>query len=105
MPYEDHEADLGTKYLERDRVKKCVTRMEMLFAGASAGEQLPVVSGTEVIIGEDLIEGQSDHWSGTAQLCACCMSPKAKQDDDLDHSNVTERRGVSHGILEISWSS
>ena len=33
--------------------------MEMTFTGAWAGKQLPVVSGTEVIIGEDLIEGQS----------------------------------------------
>ena len=31
---EDNEADLGTKYLERDRIKKCVTKMGMLFAGA-----------------------------------------------------------------------
>ena len=59
MPSEDNEADLGTKYLERDRIKECVTQMEMLFAGAWAGEQLPVVSGTEVLTGEDLIEGQS----------------------------------------------
>ena len=50
----DNEADLGTKYLDRDRIKKCVTKMEMLFAGAWAGEKLPVVSGTEVIICEDL---------------------------------------------------
>ena len=59
VPSEDNEADLGTKYLERDRIKKFLKKMGMLFAGAWAGEQLPVVSGTEVIIGEDLIEGQS----------------------------------------------
>ena len=59
VPSEDNETDLGTKYLERDRVKKCVTKMGMLFAGACAGEQLPVDSGTEVLIGEYLIEGQS----------------------------------------------
>ena len=58
MPSADKEADLGTKYLERDRIKKCVTKMEMLFAGAWAGELLPVVSGTEILIGEDLSEGQ-----------------------------------------------
>ena len=29
-----NEAELGAKYLERDRVKKCVTKMRMLFAGA-----------------------------------------------------------------------
>ena len=51
--------DLGTKYLERNRVKKCATKMGTLFAGAWAGEQLLVVSGTEVIVGEDLIDGQS----------------------------------------------
>ena len=56
---EDNEADLGTKYLDKDRIKKCVTKMEMLFARAWAGEQLPMVSGTGVIIGEKLIEGQS----------------------------------------------
>ena len=59
VPSEDNEADLGTKYLERDRIKKCVTKIGMLFAGAWAGEQLPVVSGTQVIIGEDLIEVES----------------------------------------------
>ena len=59
MPSEDNEADLGTIYLERDRVKKCVTKIGMLFAGAWAGEQLLVVSGTDVLIGKDLIEGQS----------------------------------------------
>ena len=56
---EDIEADLGTKYLERYRIKKCVAMMEMLFAGAWAGEQLLVVSRIEVIIWEDLIEGQN----------------------------------------------
>ena len=54
-----NEADLGSKYLERDRIDKCVTMMGMLFAGAWAGEQLLVVWGTGVIIGEDLTEGQS----------------------------------------------
>ena len=59
VPSEDNEADLGTKYLDRDRIKKCVTKMEMLFAMAWAGEQLPVVSGTEILMGEDPSEGQS----------------------------------------------
>ena len=57
VPSEDNEADPGTKRLERDRIERSVTKM--LFAGASAGEQLPVVSSTEVLIGEDLIAGQS----------------------------------------------
>ena len=50
VPSEDNEADPGTKCLERERIKKCVTKMEMLFAGAWAGEQLLVVSSTEVLI-------------------------------------------------------
>ena len=115
-------ADLGTKYLERDRIKKCLTKMEVLFAGAWVGEQLPVVSGTEILVGEDLIEGQS--WTlgvvlfitvGVVLLSCvfavivshlsignphatrepaiaeqCSMSPRAMQDDDLHHLNVTE---------------
>ena len=36
-----------------------MTKMGMMFVGAWAGEQLLVVSGTGVIIGEDLFEGQS----------------------------------------------
>ena len=59
LPSEDNEADPGTKYLERDRIKKCVTTMGMLSARAWAREQLPGVSGTEILIGKDLIEGQS----------------------------------------------
>ena len=59
VPSKDKEADLGTKYLDGDRIKRCVTKMEMMFTTASAGKQLPVVSGTGVIIEEDLIEGQS----------------------------------------------
>ena len=59
VPSEDNEADPGTKKLERDRIKKCEAKIDMLFAGAWAGEQLPVLSGTEVLIGEDLIEGQT----------------------------------------------
>ena len=59
VPSEDNEADLGTKYLERDCIKKCVTKMAMLFAGFWVGELLSVASGTKVLIGEDLIGGQS----------------------------------------------
>ena len=57
VPSEDNETDLGTKYLKRDRTEKCLTRM--LIVGAWAGKQLPMVSGTGVIIGEDLIVGHS----------------------------------------------
>ena len=59
VPSKDKEADLGTMYLDRDRIKRCVTKMEMMFTGAWAGKQLSVVSGTGVMIGEDLIEGHS----------------------------------------------
>ena len=50
---------IHTEDLDRDRIKKCVTKMRMSITGAWAGEQLLVVSGTGDIIGEDLIEGQS----------------------------------------------
>ena len=50
---------IHTDRLHRDCIKRCTTKMGMLFAGAWAGEQLPVVAGTEVIIGEDQFEGQS----------------------------------------------
>ena len=56
---EDNEPDLGTKYLERHRIKKCVTKMGTLFAWAWADEQLLVISDTKVITGEDLIEEQT----------------------------------------------
>ena len=42
--------------------------MGMLFAGAWAGEQLLVVSSTETIIGEDLIESQS--WTMGVFCCS-----------------------------------
>ena len=57
VPSENNETDLGTTYLERDRIEKCVTKMGMMIVGAWAGEQLPVVLGVGVIIGEDLFEG------------------------------------------------
>ena len=62
-----------------------------------------MVSSTEVLIGEDLIEGQC--WTtgvllitvGNAHVTRepafakqCSMSPGAMQDDDLDHLSVTE---------------
>ena len=46
VPSEDNEADLGTKFFEKDKIKKCVAKMSMVFAGAWAGEQMSVVSGT-----------------------------------------------------------
>ena len=50
---------IHTKYLDKNRIKRCVTKMGMMIAGAWAGDQFLVVSGTGVIIGEDLSEGQS----------------------------------------------
>ena len=34
VPSEDNAADLGTKYLERDRIKKCVTKMDDVCSGS-----------------------------------------------------------------------
>ena len=51
VPSDDSETDLGTKYLERDRIERCLTRM--LIVGAWAGKQ-------------DLIEGHK--W--TMGVCA-----------------------------------
>ena len=80
-PSEHNETDLGTKYLERDRIERCMTKMGMMIVGAWAGEQLLVVSCTGVIIGQDLIEGHS--WTmgvvllvtvGVGLLnCVCCV--------------------------------
>ena len=33
---EDNETDLGTKYLERDRIERCMTKMVMMIVGAWA---------------------------------------------------------------------
>ena len=49
---------IHTNYLDRDCIKRCMTKMGMMIAGAWAGEQLRTISGTGVIIGEDLFEGQ-----------------------------------------------
>ena len=57
FPSVDNETDLGTKYLERDRIERCMTRM--VIVGAWASKQLLMVSGTGVIIGEDPIVGHS----------------------------------------------
>ena len=72
---------IHTGYLDRDRIKRCVTKMGMMIASAWAKDQLPVVSGTGVIIGEDLLGGHS--WTmgvvvhvtvGVGLLsCVCCV--------------------------------
>ena len=95
VPSEDNEADLGTRYLETNRIKKCVAKMEMLFAGAWAGEQLLVVSGTEVLIGKHLIEGQS--WTiGVVLLVTVRVVPlscaRAVFDPHLPTGNVNVTR-------------
>ena len=51
-------------YLDKDRIEQWMIKMGMMIVGAWAGEQLPVVSGTGLTIGEDLFESHS--CSGTA---------------------------------------
>ena len=48
-----------TKYLDRDSIEQCMTKMGLMIVVAWVGEQLPVDSGTRLIIGEDLLEGHS----------------------------------------------
>ena len=55
------------------RIERCVTKMGMMIVGAWAGEQLPVVSGTGVIIGKDLIEGHSWTMGVVLLSCVCCI--------------------------------
>ena len=51
VPSEDNETDLGTKYLERDRIERCDEGWRLMIVGAWAGEHLLVVFGH-----------WSDHW-------------------------------------------
>ena len=77
VPSEDNETVLGTKYLERDRIERCMT-MGMIVVWR-AGEPLSVVSGTGVIIGEDLIEGHSwtmSFCSSSSQLEWDCLAAR-----------------------------
>ena len=72
---------IHTNYLDRDRIERCMTKLGMMIVGVWTGEQLLVVSGTGVIIGEDLFEGHS--WTmgvvllvtvGVGLLsCVCCI--------------------------------
>ena len=50
---------IHTNYLDRDRIKRCMTKMGILIAGAWAGEQVACGFGHWSDQGEDLIEGQS----------------------------------------------
>ena len=79
--------------------------MEVMIVGAWAGEQLPVVSGTEVVIGEDLFEGQN--WTmgvvllvtvGVVLLsCACIVC-----DSHLRTGNVTREPEVAKQLSCMS---
>ena len=73
---------IHTNFLDTDRIERCMTKLGMMIAGAWAGGQLPVVSGTGVTIGEDLFGvSQLDdgccvarhRWDGTAPLCVCAV--------------------------------
>ena len=122
---------IHTNYLGRDRIERGMTEMRMLIVGAWAGEQWPVVSGTGVTIGEDLLKGHI--WTTGVVLlitvgvgllsCVCCIrsapakwkctSDKrargctaAKRHDLEKHAKGDHQpHGVSHGIVEISWGS
>ena len=72
---------IHNNYLDRDRIEHWTTKMGMMIVGAWAGEQLPVVSSTGVIIEDYLFEGHS--WTmgvvllitvGVGLLsCVCCI--------------------------------
>ena len=101
VPSENNETDLGTKYLERDRNKRCMTKTGMMIVVAWAGEELPVVSGTGVLIGEDLIEGHSSTMGvvllvtvGVGLLSCVC----AVFDPHLPYGNVHVTREP-----EVAW--
>ena len=48
VPSEENEADLGTKYLEKEKIRRCLVKMGMIFAGAWAGNQMPVAEGAGI---------------------------------------------------------
>ena len=92
---EDNEADPGTKCLERDRIKKCCDEDGDVVHRARAGEQLPGVSDTEVIMGEDLMEGQSWTMGVVLLVTVGVILPscaRAVFDPDLPTGNVHETR-------------
>ena len=67
VPSDDSETDLGTKYLERDRIERCLTRM--LIVGGSLGRKTVAYGFVHWI----------DHWGGPhrgSQLydgCVCAV--------------------------------
>ena len=101
---------IHTNYLDRDRIKRCITKMGMMIAGAWVGEQLLVVSGTGVIIGEDLIEGQS--WTigvvllvavGVVLGCACIKRTRGCTAAEL-HDFETMRAEIINHVKKKTWS-
>ncbi len=119
---------IHTSYLDRDRIKRCMTTMGTLIAGAWAGKQLLVVSGTGVIIGENLSEGQSwmigvgllvtvgvycmlftpANWKKCHKRTRGCISAGLHDFEKFASWNHQPRErevGVSHGILESSCGS
>ena len=123
------QVQVAAKNVELGRDQEVCDEDGCLFAGALAGGQLLVVSRTELLTGEDLIEVQS--WTmgvvliitvGVVLLsCACAVfdphQPSgnvhvtreptiAKQWSCMSPRAMQEKgRGFSHGILEISWDS
>ena len=67
---EDNEACLGTKYLEKDTIKKCVAKMGMVCASPWVGKQVPVVTDIEEIFKENLNVCQSSFMMGVLLLVA-----------------------------------
>ena len=106
-----------TNYLDRDRIEQWMTKMGMMIVGAWVGEQLPVVSGAGVIIGEDLFEGHS--WTtGVVYSIRTCQRENvqvtrtrgcttAKRHDSEKHAKRDhqphERKGVES--LLVFWRS
>ena len=92
MPSEDNEADLGTKYLERDEYQEVYRKDgNVICRGLGLRTVAWEGSGTKVIIGKDLIEGQS--WTmGVALLVTAGVvllsCPRAVFDPHLPTGSV-----------------
>ena len=88
VPSEDNEADLGTKYFEKDKIEKCVAKISMVCSQGHGLENRCLWFQALVIAAENPIEGQNWNcdgcrvvrrsWSGTAQegwcVCVLCLS-------------------------------
>ena len=90
-------------YLDRDRIKGCTIKMRLLIVGAWAGEDLPVVSGTGLTIGEDLLKGHSWTTGGVLLItvgvgllgCGCAVS-----DPHLPTGNLRQENQKWHDSQE-----